>query len=62
MKMGSMNGTNESNMDSNMSMTFSSWHDYQVQILFVGWNIKTPLEFAMSWFAAALAVMFSVDI
>ena len=45
-------------MAGGMSMTFSSWDQYQVNILFIGWEINSPLEFALSWFAVAFATIF----
>jgi len=34
-----------------MVMTFTNWSDYQLKILFDGWDVTTRGQFALSWFA-----------
>jgi Ctr copper transporter family len=41
---------------SSMSETFSDWGSYQLQLLFRGWNIDTPWQFTLTWFAILLLV------
>lgn len=41
-----------------MTSTFQSWSSYQTKILWDGWDIQTQWEFALSWFAVALAAVF----
>jgi hypothetical protein len=38
-----------------MVMTFGSWSDYQLKLLFEGWDITTKGQFALSWFAVVAA-------
>jgi hypothetical protein len=38
-----------------MSMTFSSWSTYKLQIIFSSWDVKTQGQFALSCFAVILA-------
>ncbi len=43
-------------MDSmSMVMTFGSWSDYQLKLLFDSWDITTKWQFALSWFAVVAA-------
>ena len=56
-----MNSTNSvSSMatdDSSMSSTFSKWQSYRLHLLFSSWNITSPWEFALSFFAVMAAVV-----
>ena len=38
-----------------MVMTFGSWSDYQLKLLFDSWDITTKWQFALSWFAVVAA-------
>jgi len=38
-------------------MTFQEWSQYQVKILFDGWDVQTKGQFAASWFAIVVAVI-----
>ena len=38
-----------------MVMTFRDWSEYQIKILFDGWNVTTKGQFALSWFAIVAA-------
>ena len=40
-----------------MEMTFSSWSDYQVSILWSSWKVQTRWEFFLSWLAVVLATV-----
>ena len=40
-----------------MEMTFSSWSEYQVSILWSSWDVKTRWEFFLSWWAVVLATV-----
>lgn len=52
---------NEMNMedmdmeDMEMVMTFGSWSDYQLKLLFDFWNIETKGQFALSWIVVVMA-------
>jgi hypothetical protein len=37
-----------------MVMTFGSFKDYELQIVWNGWDVKTKGQFALSWFAVML--------
>lgn len=37
-----------------MTMTFGSWSDYELKIVWEGWDVKTKGQFALSWFAVVL--------
>ena len=41
-------------MDMSMVMTFTSWSDYQLKIVWDGWDVQTQWQFALSWFAVML--------
>lgn len=41
-------------MDMSMVMTFGSFSDYRVQILFDGWDVTEKWQFALSWFAVVI--------
>ena len=41
-----------------MVMTFSDWDSYQLKLLFRSWDIQEKWQFAFSWFAVVLAVIF----
>ena len=46
--------TNSSDMDMGgmsmeMVMTFGDWRDYQLKIVFDGWDVQTKFQFALSW-------------
>lgn len=40
-----------------MDMTFTSFSDYQVSILFSSWKCETKWQFALSWFVILLAAI-----
>jgi len=40
-----------------ISMVFSSWDTYRLQLLFSSWKIETPWQFVLSWFAVAFSVI-----
>lgn len=42
-----------------MSMTFGSFSDYQLQLLFSSWDIETRAQLAGAWFAVFFAVIVS---
>ena len=46
-----------SNSTSSMDSTFSDWNTYQVQLLFSGWNVRNPWQFALTWLVVVLATM-----
>ena len=58
MRMGSMNSGSNSTDDGSVSMYFTSWDSYKLQLLFSTWNIETPWQFALSWFVVAIAAAF----
>lgn len=37
-------------------MYFTTWDQFQLHLLFLGWDIKQPWQFALTWFAVAFAV------
>lgn len=45
----------DSSMEMSMVMTFGSWSDYQLKVIFDAWDITTKLEFAIAWFGVVLA-------
>ena len=54
--MNSMNMNTSSTDDTTtMTNTFSSWQSYRLYILFSGWDISTPWQFALSFFAVMAA-------
>ena len=38
-------------------MTFLPWESYKVQLLFAGWNVSQPWQFALTWFVVMLAAV-----
>lgn len=38
-------------------MTFGSWKDYQLQLLWESWDIEEEWQYALSWIAVFLAVV-----
>ena len=57
--MEGMNSTMGSSMDAmGMNSYFSQWDSYQLHLLFSSWNIRTPWQFALTWFAVCLATIF----
>ena len=50
-------GDDDDSMSSSMSMTFSTWSTYQIQILFSSWDISTKWQYVLSWFTVVLAVI-----
>ena len=44
-------------MSMSMVMTFGKWTDYQLQLIFSSWNIKTRSEYTFAWFAVVIAVV-----
>lgn len=59
MNMANMMSGNSTTDDasSQFSMTFSSWSIYKLQFLFLSWDIQTPWQFTLTWFAVAFAVV-----
>lgn len=59
MNMNSMSGNQSATDDAaaGFSMTFSGWNQYKLQFLFLSWNIETPWQFTLTWFAVAFAVV-----
>ena len=55
---GDMNMNSNSTADGSVSMYFTSWDSYKLQLLFSTWNIETPWQFALSWFVVATAAAF----
>eukprot|EP01036_Dinobryon_divergens_P029200 gene29200-38267_t len=47
--------TSSTDDTTNMTRTFSSWQSYRLHILFSGWDISTPWQFALSFFAVMAA-------
>ena len=45
-------------MSMSMQMTFGSFRDYQLQLLWSSWDIKEEWQFAVSWVIVFLAVVF----
>ena len=43
---------------SSMAMTFSSGSSYKLKLLFSSWDITEKWQFALTWFAVILAVVF----
>ena len=41
----------DGSMDMSMTMTFGSWSDYDLKIVWDAWDVKTKGQFALSWFA-----------
>ena len=54
MDMGDDNGDMSGMM---MVMTFGSWSDYQLKLLFESWDIKNRWQFALSWLAVVGATI-----
>jgi hypothetical protein len=55
-----MDMTDDKSMDMGgmgMTMTFTSWTDYQLKVVFDWWDITTKWQFAISWFAILLATI-----
>lgn len=46
-----MDMSDDMDMGMSMVMTFTSWSDYQLKIVWDGWDVKTEWQFALSWFA-----------
>jgi hypothetical protein len=44
-------------MSMSMVMTFGKWTDYQLQLIFSSWDIKTRSEYTVAWFAVVIAVI-----
>ena len=45
-------------MEMSMVMTFGSFTDYQLELLFSSWNITEKWQFALSWLMVMFAVIF----
>ena len=63
---GSHHGGIDSESPMNMSgnataamngMTFLPWESYRVELLFAGWNVSQPWQFALTWFVVMFAAM-----
>ena len=59
MKMNMDDGSSgmEMSMSMDMVMTFQSWSEYQVKILFDGWDVTEKWQFALSWFAIVFSAV-----
>ena len=44
-------------MEMSMVMTFGSWSDYELKMLFEGWDIQTKFQFVLSWIAVVIATV-----
>lgn len=44
-------------MPMTMVMTFGTFYDYQLKLLFNSWDIQEKWQFALSWFAVVLATI-----
>jgi Ctr copper transporter family len=44
------------------SMYFSPWSVFETHLLFIGWVIRQPWQFALSWFAVAFAAIVYVQL
>lgn len=47
----------DDHMSMSMVMTFGKWTDYQLQLIFSSWDIKTRTEYTFAWFAVVTAVI-----
>jgi Ctr copper transporter family len=48
--------------DAASSMYFSPWSVFETHLLFIGWDIRQPWQFALSWFAVAFAAIVYVQL
>jgi Ctr copper transporter family len=46
-----------SNATSSMDASFADWDTYKVRLLFKGWDVREPWQFALTWFVVLLAAM-----
>lgn len=46
-----------SNATSSMDVSFADWDTYKVRLLFKGWDVREPWQFALTWLVVLLAAM-----
>lgn len=51
--------THDNDMPSSVgnSVYFSPWSEFQMHLLFMGWDIKQPWQLALTWFFVVIAVV-----
>lgn len=52
-----MSAGNSTTDDGSISMVFDNWSHFKMQLLFTTWEIQTPWQFALTWFAVFFAVI-----
>ena len=55
-------GNSTMDMGMEMVMTFGKWSDYQLKIVFNGWDVQEKWQFALSWLEKRAPYMLSCNI